>query len=80
MSLWKVITNLKTIIAFFNVLKSLILKVAEGKRLPDCRETHELLAAIRNLLDSGVIDLPGVDEKQVSQGLLEIESQWTCKL
>lgn len=80
MSFWKVLKNLKTIIAFFNTLKGLIVKVAEGKRLPDCRETHDLLEAIRNLLDSEVIDIPGVDEKQVSQALKEIESQWTCKI
>ncbi len=80
MSLWKVISNLKTIISFFNVLKSLIIKVSQGKRLPDCQETHELLSAIENLLDSGVIDIPGVDEKQISEALKEIESQWTCKV
>lgn len=80
MNLWKVISNLKTIISFFNVLKNLIVKVSEGKRLPDCQETHELLGAVENLLDSGVIDIPGVDEQKISSALKEIESQWTCKI
>ncbi len=80
MSVWTVIKNLRTIISFFGVLKELIIKVAQGKRLPDCQETHELLQAVENLLDSGVIDIPGVDEKQISAALKEIESQWTCKI
>jgi hypothetical protein len=80
MSVWTVIKNLRTIISFFGVLKELIVKVSQGKRLPDCQETHELLQAVENLLDSGVIDIPGVDEKQISAALKEIESQWTCKI
>ena len=80
MNIWKIITNLPKIISFFNTLKDLVFKIAKGHKMPECYETMVLVRSIENLLDSGVIDIPGVDEAEISKALKELEGQWTCKV
>lgn len=80
MSFWTVLKNIKVFIGFFNILKRLITNMATGKKMPECTETKELFDAVQNLLDSGAIDIPGVDELAISQALKDIEAQWTCKI
>lgn len=79
MNIWKIVTNLPKIISFFNTLKDLIYKIVQGKKMPECSETMVLLQSVKKLLDSGVIDIPGVDEAELSKAISEMEAQWTCK-
>ncbi len=80
MNIWKIVTNLPKIISFFNTLKDLIYKIIQGKKMPECPETMVLLESVKKLLDSGVIDIPGVDEAELSKAISEMEAQWTCKI
>lgn len=80
MNIWGFLKNIKKFINFFNILKRLITAMASGKRMPECSEAKELFDAVEELLDSGAIDIPGVDEAAISQALKDIEAQWTCKV
>lgn len=80
MSILKAIYNIKKFIRIADILKRLILKMTKGFQMPQCSETQELFDAVEDLLDSGAIDIPGVDEAQLSTALKEIEARWTCKV
>ena len=74
MSVWILIRNAGTIIQLFKAISSIIEKVAK-KESPDRTQVKVLLDRVQALLDSGAIDIPGVDEKAISAALQQIEDE-----
>lgn len=75
MSVWAVIKNIGLIISLFKSVSNLIGGVAANKEMPPKEQIKEVLDKVENLLDSGAIDIPGVDEVAVSAALKQIEEQ-----
>lgn len=80
MSIWAVLKNIGSIIAFFRTFSSLIRSVAKKKSVPDCNESYLLLEQTRILLEKGVIDIPGVDEAAIGEAIRQIQEQLTCQI
>lgn len=79
MSFWIVLKNIGIIVDFFKLATVVGKKAIVEKKIPDCVESVQLIESVRKLLDSGVIDVPGVDEKAISDSLKQIEDRLTCK-
>jgi len=75
MNVWSVLKNIGLVISLFKSISSLISDVAETKSAPKQNLVSGFLKSLEQLLDSGAIDIPGVDEKAVSDALKQIESQ-----
>lgn len=78
MSTWAIIRNLGTILGFLKYIKYFVKTVVETKKVPPKHMVKQLIDEIQKLLENGVIDIPGVDEKEVSDALQKIEDQ-LCK-
>ena len=77
--IWPIIKNIGLVIDFFKVVKSVFQSVASRDvKIPNCDETKLLIDQLRKLLDSGVIDVPGVDEKEIAGVLGQIEERLVC--
>lgn len=79
MSFLLVLKNLGTIVDFFKLASSVLPKAVRERKIPDCVESVKLIEILRKLLDSGVIDVPGVDEKAISESLKQILDRMVCK-
>lgn len=75
MGVWAVLRNIGTVISFFKTISKVIGNVAETKKMPPKELLKELLDGAEALLDSGAIDIPGVDEAAISDSLKQIEAQ-----
>lgn len=75
MSVWGILRNLGLVISFFKSFSNMVKGVAVSKQMPPKESMKELLDRAEALLDSGAIDIPGVDEKAVSEALKQIEEQ-----
>lgn len=79
MSFFLVLKNLGLIIDFFKLASKVLPTAVKEKKLPDCEESFKLIELCRKLLDSGVIDVPGVDEHAIAESLKQIQDRMTCK-
>jgi hypothetical protein len=79
MSFWVVLKNIGIIVDFFKLAAKVLPQAVREKKLPDCAESVQLIESVRKILDSGVIDVPGVDEHAISESLKQIEDRLTCK-
>lgn len=75
MSIWAILRNIGTVIAFFRAFAGLIEGVAKNKSVPPIDQIKDLLDKAEALLDSGAIDIPGIDEKSISDAIKQIEEQ-----
>lgn len=75
MSFWVILRNIGTIIQFFKAFEAIISGVIESKSVPPADQVKALLDKAEDLLDSGVIDIPNVDEKAICEALKQIEQQ-----
>lgn len=75
MSFWTVLKNIGVVISFFKAMASIIGDVAKTKQQPSKDALIDLLDKAEALLDSGAIDIPGVDEATISEALKQIEAQ-----
>lgn len=50
-------------------------KDARGDKTPNSEEAQILLQAVSNILKSGLIDFPGVDEYEIGVGLEQLSGQ-----
>ncbi len=75
MTVWTIFKNLGTFISLFNAFKKVIEEVAKNKNMPPKYMIRECFDQVEQLLDSGAIDIPGVDEKEVVVGVQKIEDQ-----
>lgn len=78
MSMWVILRNIGTVISFFTSLKNVVEGVAKTKSAPSTDMIKAVLEHAVDLLDKGVIDLPNVDEKAISDALKQIEAM-LCK-
>ena len=79
MSFWAILKNIGIIIQFFKTLQAIISNAIKAKAVPSKIDIVALLDAIEDLLDRGVIDVPGVDEKAISDALKQIEDHLNAK-
>lgn len=78
---WKVLNNWGTIRKVLGDVESVVVSMLERKKpTPDCNDTKKLVDALQILFDSGLIDLPGVDEHNVARILMNIENNLNCSL
>lgn len=75
MTVWGILKNLGLVIQFFKSVSSLIGGVAKEKKMPPADALRDLLDKAEALLDSGAIDIPGVDESAISEALKQIEAE-----
>lgn len=81
MSFWGVLKNIGTIMDTFKVISGIIRAIAgRDVKMPNCDEAKMLIKQLRKLLDSGVIDVPGIEEKEVSAVLGQIEDRLVCTI
>jgi len=81
MSFWAVLKNIGMIMDTFKVISGIIRAIAgRDVKMPNCEEAKMLIKQLRKLLDSGVIDVPGIEEKDVSQVLGQIEERLVCTI
>lgn len=73
MSVWSVVKNIGTILSLFRAIKELISFVATQKKMPDAGTFKSVLDHVQSLLDSGAIDIPGVDEHDISAAIQQLE-------
>ena len=68
--LWKLIRHYAVLSAAFKSIESVLQNIsAENRKLPTQEESLILLKAISNILKTGVIDIPGVDEYELAMNL-----------
>ena len=75
MSIWLVIRNIGAIIGLMKSLSGVVSSVIDTKKAPEKEAIKSVLDSIEDLLDRGVIDIPNVDEKAISDALKQIEEQ-----
>lgn len=75
MNIWLIIRNIGAIVGLLKSLSGMINDAAVNKKAPSKEMIKEVLDSIEDLLDRGVIDIPNVDEKSISDGLKQIEEQ-----
>jgi len=68
--LWRLARHYKVLNDSCKAIETVLVNVnASDRKLPTPEESQVLLAAISNILKTGVIDIPGVDEMAISIGL-----------
>ena len=73
--LWKVIRNYAVLAASFKAIEGVIQNVSQsGRALPNQDESLIIIKAISNILKTGVIDIPGVDEYELAMNLDMVNS------
>lgn len=77
--IWKIILNAGTIIGFIRSFGAVAKDLVKDRRLPVCGESVLVLQNLKKLIDSGVIDIPGVDEKELSLAISNLEAELQCK-
>ena len=73
MSVWVVIKNIGTILSLLKTIREIVASVASDKKAPSPQAIKAVIDHVQALLDKGVIDIPGVDEKDLSDSLQQIE-------
>lgn len=66
--------------SFKSIEDVLSLMAKDSRSLPNHMETQILCMSISNILKTGVIDLPGVDEYQIAIGLDQINSNMVLSI
>ena len=65
--IWKIVTNWRVLSTSLKVISETLTTMREQSRsVPNTEETQQMLLAASNILKTGVIDLPGIDEYQIS--------------
>ncbi len=75
MNVWAILRNLGLVISFFKSFQGLVSEMVKTKAPPGIEAVKEFLDKAEALLNSGAIDIPGVDEKQIADALQQIEEQ-----
>jgi len=74
-SIWLILRNIGTVISFLRGIADIVGGVAKDKKAPPIEKVKSMLDDLEALLDSGAIDIPGVDEAAISEALKQIEEQ-----
>ena len=71
---WPILKNIGLVWDTFRIVQNILVEISKrDPKIPTKHEVSSLISAGRKLLDSGVIDLPGVDENEISHILAQIE-------
>lgn len=71
---WPIIKNIGLVWDTFRLISKVIEEIAKRDvKIPTAQEVSSIIGAGRKLLDQGVIDIPGIDEKEISLVLAQIE-------
>lgn len=74
--LWKLARNYRVLSDSFGAIEKVLLQMrGDNRKLPSQEQSIVLLQAISNILKTGVIDIPGVDEIEISIGIDQITQQ-----
>lgn len=80
-SVWPILKNIGLVIDTMRVISGVIKEISKRDvKMPSCDEAKILIGQVRKLLDSGVVDVPGIDEKEVSLVLGQIEDRLVCTI
>lgn len=78
---WKVLKNWTILSESLKGIETVLHNLTEEKRaLPNHDEAVTLLHALSNILKTGVIDIPGVDEYKIALNLDEVASSYTISI
>lgn len=78
MSIWVILRNIGFLIQMFKVISGVVTSVATSQtKIPSVQQIKLVLDQVEELLDRGIIDIPGLDEKALSDSLKQIEAQLT---
>ena len=76
---WKALNNFGLIKEIYSVLVPLISTAIKEGHL-HCDQVKVLLDSLRKILESGLVDLPGVDEQAIASGIAKIEENLVCSI
>lgn len=74
---WKVLRNFGTIKELMKEISSVVEESAK-KGHPSCEETQKIFAICRRALETGIIDIPNFDERQLITALYDLENNLVC--
>lgn len=78
-ALWPILKNIGFVIDFFRTMQVVLVDVSKRPtKIPSCEETRLILRSTRELLERGIIDVPGVDELEIAKILGQIEERVVC--
>lgn len=77
--IFKVLMNLGAVIEIFRAFEKIGVQIWREKKLPACGESIQLLEAIKKLMKSGLLKVPGYDVGDVVKAISDIEGQLQCK-
>lgn len=78
MSFWILLRNAGTIISLLRGIGDAVGEVSKTKKAPPAAMMQKIFDDCEALLDSGAIDVPGVDEAAISEALKQIEA-FVCR-
>lgn len=73
--IFSLLAHLSQIMALVHAVQEVFSFVAKNKAMPPQESMKKMLDAVEALLDSGVIQVPGVDDAKISEALKLIEAE-----
>ena len=71
---WPILKNIGLVWDTFRLVQNILVEISKrDPKIPTAQEVSQVIGAGRKLLDQGVIDIPGVDEHEISLVLAQIE-------
>ncbi len=65
--IWKLVSNWSVLSDSLKCISQTLTEMREsGRQLPEPNESTQMLMAFSNILKTGIIDIPGLDEYQIS--------------
>ena len=79
--IWKLLSNWKILKDSLTVISDTLKKMHdEGRDLPETSEASQMLLALSNIIKTQVIDIPGVDEYEISIGIDKINTAFMLSI
>lgn len=79
--IWKVIRNYRVLSDAVKNISDVLKQMHDAKRAtPEANETSVLLLSVSNILKTGVIDVPGVDEYELALGVDQINTNFVLSV
>ncbi len=71
---WPLLKNIGLVWDTFKLVQDILVEISKrDPKIPTAKEVSSILGAGRKLLDQGIIDIPGVDEHEISLVIAQIE-------
>ncbi len=75
MNILKLVAHLGSLLDFEKSFQAAVVSGIANKGMPDKDKIKALLDGLRGLLDSGIVDIPGVDDAMISEAIKTIEDK-----